>query len=112
MFFVLLNSLALNFKESRLNKVFITISGVLAALLLALFFMYRSVSKENTKLEIANQTLTANLTAIQNTLNEKLAVIDKQNKRYQEVINSIQYNECESLPVSPTLVEAAKELQK
>ena len=95
-----------------MKKYLLGIIGILLAIVFALFLMWRTVSNENSRLEQANAALTANLTAMQHTLSQKLEIIDKQNKKYQEILNSIEYNECENLPVSVELVNAAKELQK
>lgn len=95
-----------------MNKVLIGISAVLAFASFALFLMYRTVSNQNVELRSKVSALTSQLSSTRETLREKLQVIETQNKKYQEILNSIEYNDCESLPVSPTLVEAAKELQK
>ena len=95
-----------------MKKYLLGIIGILVAIVFALFLMWRTVSNENSRLERANATLTENLTAMQHTLSQKLEIIDKQNKKYQEILNSIEYNEYENLPVSVELVNAAKELQK
>ena len=74
--------------------------------------MWRSVSHQNVELQQNIENLTASLNAIQITLQEKQEVITQQDKKYRELLNSIQYNECENLPVSETLLKAAKELQE
>lgn len=95
-----------------MKKALIGIIAVLAILLGILFVMWRNTTKENVSLCEQNTNLTAQIEMMRNTLVEKEKVISEQNKKYQEILNSIEYNECENLPVSITLVEAAKELQK
>ena len=95
-----------------MNKILIGISTILAFVSFALFLMYRTVSNQNVELRSAVSALTSQLSSTRETLREKMQVIEAQNKKYQEIIASIEYNDCENLPVSTTLVEAAKELQK
>lgn len=95
-----------------MKKILITIISILAVLLVILFTMWRNTTKENVSLCEQNANLTAQIERIQHSLVEKEKTIAEQNKKYQEILNSIKYNECENLPVSTTLVEAAKELQK
>ena len=95
-----------------MKKILFTIIAILATLLTILFVMWRNTTKENVSLCEQNASLTAQIERIQNSLVEKEKTIAEQNKKYQEILNSIEYTECENLPVSPTLVEAAKELQK
>ena len=94
-----------------MNKVLIGISTILAFASFGLFLMYRTVLNQNVELRSAVSALTSQLSATRETLREKMQVIETQNKKYQEILNSIEYNDCESLPVSPTLVKAAKDLQ-
>lgn len=89
----------------------IGICSILAIGVFSLFLMYRTVSNQNEELRIAVSALTSQLSSTRETLREKMQVIETQNKKYQEILNSIEYNECENLPVSPTLVKAAKDLQ-
>lgn len=95
-----------------MKKILIGATAVFGIIAFALFMMYRNVSQKNDELQHTVEELTASLTTVQETLQEKIQIIDKQNKKYQEILSSIEYNECENLPVSTTLVEAAKELQK
>lgn len=95
-----------------MKKVFIGIVSVLSVLLVILFVMWRNTTKENVQLCEQNSLLSEQIARISATLKERDATIIEQNKKYQEILNSIEYTECESLPVSPALVEAAKELQK
>jgi vacuolar-type H+-ATPase subunit E/Vma4 len=95
-----------------MNRILLGISGFLALLLVIFFLMWRSVSHQNVELQQNIENLTASLNAIQITLQEKQEVITQQDKKYRELLNSIQYNECENLPVSETLLKAAKELQE
>ena len=94
-----------------MNKVLIGISTILAFASFSLFLMYRTVSNRNAELNLAVNALTSQLSATRETLKEKMEVISEQNKKYQEILNSIEYNDCENLPVSATLVKAAKDLQ-
>lgn len=95
-----------------MKKILFTIISILVVLLVILFTMWRNTTKENVSLCEQNANLSAQIERIQNSLVEKEKTIAEQNKKYQEILNSIDYTECENLPVSPTLVEAAKELQK
>lgn len=95
-----------------MKKIFIGIISVLSILLVILFVMWKNTTKENVSLCEQNANLTAQIERINQSLIEKEKTIAEQNKKYQEILNSIEYTECENLPVSPTLVEAAKELQK
>lgn len=95
-----------------MKKILIGATAVFGLLAFSFFLMYRNVANQNEELRTAVSALTANLTSMRETLQEKIQIIDKQNKKYQEILSSIEYNECENLPVSTTLVEAAKELQK
>ena len=94
-----------------MNKILIGISTILAFASFSLFLMYRTVSNQNVELRSAVSALTSQLSSTRETLREKMKVIETQNKKYQEIINSIEYNDCENLPVSATLVKAAKDLQ-
>lgn len=95
-----------------MKKVFVGIISILSILVITLFIMWRNTTKENVSLCEQNTLLSEQLNKIEAIIKEKEAVITAQNKKYQEILNSIQYNDCENLPVSATLVEAAKELQK
>ena len=95
-----------------MNKILTTVCIILGILLVVFFFMWKNVSDKNTELNQQNQNLENQISTITETLAKKDEIIKNQDKKYQELINSIEYNECESLPVSPTLLDAAKELQK
>lgn len=95
-----------------MNKILTTVCVILGILLVVFFFMWKNVSDKNTELNQQNQNLENQISTITETLTKKDEIIKNQDKKYQELINSIEYNECESLPVSPTLLDAAKELQK
>lgn len=95
-----------------MNKILTTVCVILGILLVVFFFMWKNVSDKNTELNQQNQNLANQISTITETLAKKDEIIKNQDKKYQELINSIEYNECESLPVSPTLLDAAKELQK
>ena len=95
-----------------MQKILYTIITILSVLLTILFVMWRNTTRENVSLNEQNSYLSAQIEKVNHTLIEKDATISAQNKKYQEVLNSIKYNDCENLPVSVTLVEAAKELQK
>ena len=95
-----------------MNKVYLTIISILLAASVVFFFMWKGVYTKNQQLTIENNNLTARIESIQTTLSERDAIIQAQDKKYRDLINSINYNDCENLPVSETLLEAAKELQK
>ena len=95
-----------------MNKVYLTIISILSVVGVVFFFMWKSVYTKNQQLTIENNNLTTQIESIQATLSEREAIIREQDKKYRDLINSINYNECENLPVSETLLEAAKELQK
>ncbi len=95
-----------------MNKVYLTIISILLVVGVVFFFMWKSVYTKNQQLTIENNNLTTQIESIQATLSEREAIIREQDKKYRDLINSINYNECENLPVSETLLEAAKELQK
>lgn len=95
-----------------MKKILFTIISVLVVLVTILFVMWRNTSKENASLCEQNANLTAQIEQINQSLVEKEKSIQAQNKKYHEIINSIKYNDCENLPVSKELVEAAKELQQ
>lgn len=95
-----------------MNKVLIYAVGILGILVTTFFFMWRNTSIKNNQLCEVNSQLTAQLTQMQQIIAEKEQVISQQNQHYQEILNSIEYNEYENLPVSENLVKAAKELQK
>ena len=95
-----------------MKKVFVGIISILSILVITLFVMWRNTTKENVSLCEQNTLLSEQLNKIEAIIKEKEAIITAQNKKYQEILNSIQYNDCENLPVSATLVEVAKELQK
>lgn len=95
-----------------MNKVLLTALAVVTAIMVALFFMLRSANTKNAQLCEENSSLTARIEMMQKTLTEKESVITEQNKKYNEIMESIKYNDCENLPVSADLLNAAKELQK
>lgn len=95
-----------------MKKILLTVISILVVLLTILFVMWRNTTKENVSLCEQNANLTAQIERISQTLQEKEKTISDQNRKYQQILNSIKYNECENLPVSVELVEAAKELQK
>lgn len=95
-----------------MNKFLGGIAIVLAFIGFVFFFMWRNVTVKNTALTAQNSALTEQITQIEKTLTERETVISEQNKKYQALLNSIKYNDCENLPVSTTLLEAAKELQQ
>ena len=95
-----------------MNKILVYAVGVLGILLTIFFFLWRNTSIKNTQLCEINSQLTEQLTSMQKIIAEKEQTIAQQNQHYQEILNSIEYNECENLPVSTNLVKAAKELQK
>ena len=95
-----------------MNKILMYIVGTLGILLTIFFFLWRNTSIKNEQLCEVNSQLTAQLESMQQIIAEKEQMISQQNQHYQEILNSIEYNECENLPVSTNLVKAAKELQK
>lgn len=95
-----------------MNKILMGLAAVFAFLLVIFFFMWRNVSIENHSLTQENSELSTKIEQVQTTLKERDNVITEQNKKYQNLLNSINYNECENLPVSTTLIQAAKELQQ
>ena len=95
-----------------MNRILVSATVILGLLLVIFFFMWRNVSLKNESLTSQNSALTAQIEKIENTLIERDTVISEQNKKYQALLNSIKYNDCENLPVSETLLQAAKELQE
>lgn len=95
-----------------MNRILTTSLAIVSAIMVVLFFMLRSANVKNAELTAQNNSLTAHITMMQKTISEKDSVINAQNKKYNEIIESIKYNDCENLPVSESLLNAAKELQK
>ena len=95
-----------------MNKVLTYAVGILTIIGVTFFFMWRNTSIKNDQLCEVNTQLTKQLASMQQIIAEKEEMLAQQNQHYQDVLNSIEYNECENLPVSTNLVKAAKELQK
>lgn len=95
-----------------MNRYLIGAVGILGLLLTIFFFMWRNTSLQNRELRTQISTITATLDSTKNALQEKMAALSQQNQKYQTLLSSIKYNECEDQPVSETLLKAAKELQQ
>ena len=95
-----------------MNKVYLTITAILLIATTVFFFMWKNVYTKNQQLIIENNNLKTQIEMVQTTLSERDAMIQAQDKKYHELMNSIKYNDCENLPVSETLLNAAKGLQQ
>lgn len=88
------------------------IIAFLLLLVASFFLLWRQSQSLNAELSAKNASLAEEINLVKKTIIEKETVISGQNKRYYELITSINYNECENMPVSKELLDTAKELQK
>ena len=88
------------------------IIAFLLLLVVSFFLLWRQSQSLNAELSAKNASLAEEINLVKKTIIEKETVISGQNKRYYELITSINYNECENMPVSKELLDTAKELQK
>lgn len=88
------------------------IIAFLLLLVASFFLLWRQSQSLNEELSAKNASLAEEINLVKKTIIEKETVISEQNKRYYELVSSINYNECENMPVSKELLNTAKELQK
>lgn len=99
-------------KGTIMKKYVIYSYIVIAVVIFGLFKLWRSECYKTDQLEAQNSALTLELNSVKEILSKKETIISDQNNKYNVLLDSIKYTECESLPVSETLLKAAKELQE